>query len=81
MKFKIGFSAEEKKEKLTCNCYSAGMCEHEIEVLFELRRKLKWIEENHAEDYQSNSYFAELDKAVFCNMVLMSRKNGSFNIG
>ena len=88
MKFKIGFSAEEKKEnpvgeisKLTCDCYSAGMCEHEVAVLFELRHKLKWIEENYADDFQKTAYFAELDKAAFCNMVLMSRQNGSFQIG
>ena len=67
--------------KLTCDCYSAGMCEHEIATLFELRRKLKWIEENYADEFQKTSYFAELDKAAFCNMVLMSRQNGSFQIG
>lgn len=67
--------------KLTCDCYSAGMCEHEIAVLFELRHKLKWIEENYADDFQKTAYFAELDKAAFCNMVLMSRQNGSFQIG
>lgn len=67
--------------KLTCDCYSAGMCEHEIAALFELWRKLKWIEENYADEFQKTSYFAELDKAAFCNMVLMSRQNGSFQIG
>ena len=67
--------------KLTCDCYSAGMCEHEIAVLFELRHKLKWIDENYADKFQRSSYFAELDKAAFCNMVLMSRQNGSFQIG
>ena len=67
--------------KLTCDCYSAGMCEHEIAALFELRHKLKWIDENYADEFQKASYFAELDKAAFCNMVLMSRQNGSFQIG
>ena len=67
--------------KLTCDCYSAGMCEHEIATLFELRRKLKWIEENYADEYQNTLYFAELDKAAFCNMVLMSRQSGLFQIG
>ncbi len=67
--------------KLTCDCYSAGMCEHEVVTLFELRRKLKWIEENYADEYQKSSYFAALDKASFCNMVLMNRKSGSFLIG
>lgn len=67
--------------KLICNCYSAGMCRHKISTLFELRRKLKWIEENYADEFQKSAYFAVLDKAAFCNMVLMSRKNGSFQIG
>ena len=67
--------------KLTCDCYSAGMCEHEVDVLFELSRKLKWIDGNYADEFQKTSYFAELDKAAFCNMVLMSRLNGSFQIG
>ena len=67
--------------KLTCDCYSAGMCEHEIAALFELRHKLKWIDGNCADEIQKTSYFAELDKAVFCKMVLMSRQNGSFQIG
>lgn len=67
--------------KLTCACYSAGMCWHEVAALFELRRKLKWIEEKYADEFQNSSTFASLDKAAFCNMVLMSRQNGSFQIG
>lgn len=67
--------------RLTCGCYCVGMCEHEVAVLFELRCRIKWIEENYSEQYDKTGCFAELDKATFCNTVLMSRTDGSVQIG
>ena len=67
--------------RLNCGCYCVGMCEHEVAVLFELRRRMKWIEENYADQFSKTSCFAELDKAKFCNTVLMSRKSGMIQIG
>ena len=63
-------------------CETSNNAQAYEDIIFEkLKHSLRYIEENYADEFQKASYFAELDKAAVCNMVLMSRQNGSFQIG
>ena len=65
---------------LTCSCYCAGVCKHEVATMLQLRDTLDNIAENY-KSIDTDTYIAIVDKAAFFNNALAGKKHGTITIG
>ena len=65
---------------LTCTCFCAGTCKHEIAAMLQLRETLDFVEENYAEEFKRSGYLAAVDKDTLFTFALGGKKTGSITL-
>ncbi len=79
--YEVDFAYEQGKiSNLTCSCYCGYTCKHEVAVMLQLEKNLKLIEEEYAEEFDRECYFAAVNKDVFLEYATTGEKKGKIMI-
>ena len=67
-----------KVSGLLCDCPYMETCKHEYAVMLQLKEILELMHQRYPEELPNNLYFAAVSHSLFMEMVMDSRRKGSF---
>lgn len=63
-----------------CGCWCSGICKHDVAAAMALDRALETIGEEYSDLYDKSGYFAVVDRELFENRAIASKKRGSIYV-